>query len=62
MLPPAVGGSAAHVLALDHALRPVPTSLGAQVASGRYVLDAAPAGAVARFAAALPAAVRPAAA
>ncbi|GAA4876630.1 NADPH-dependent FMN reductase [Kitasatospora terrestris] len=39
VLPLATGGSAAHVLALDYALRPVLTALGAQVAPGRYVLD-----------------------
>ncbi|WP_035840078.1 NADPH-dependent FMN reductase [Kitasatospora azatica] len=39
VLPLATGGSAAHVLALDYALRPVLTTLGAQVAQGRYVLD-----------------------
>ncbi|GLW74934.1 hypothetical protein Kpho02_72310 [Kitasatospora phosalacinea] len=51
VLPLATGGSAAHVLALDYALRPVLTALGAQVGPGRYVLDrelaAAPDGAVA---------------
>ncbi|MFJ8697431.1 NADPH-dependent FMN reductase [Streptomyces roseolilacinus] len=50
VLPPASGGSPAHVLALDYALRPVLTALGAQVAQGRFVLDrhltAAPDGAV----------------
>ncbi|WP_037857819.1 NADPH-dependent FMN reductase [Streptomyces sp. NRRL S-340] len=39
VLPLATGGSPAHVLALDHALRPVLTALGAQVAQGRFVLD-----------------------
>ncbi|MBQ0916343.1 NADPH-dependent FMN reductase [Streptomyces sp. RM99] len=39
VLPLATGGSPAHVLALDYALRPVLTSLGAQVCQGRFVLD-----------------------
>ena len=39
-LPLLVGGSPAHVLALDYALRPVLAALGAQVAPGRYVLAA----------------------
>lgn len=39
MLPLATGGSPAHVLALDYALRPVLTALGAQVTQGRFVLD-----------------------
>ena len=40
-LPLMVGGSTAHVLALDYALRPVLAALGARVAPGRYVLSAA---------------------
>lgn len=39
VLPLATGGSPAHVLALDYALRPVLTTLGAQVCQGRFVLD-----------------------
>lgn len=40
VLPVATGGSFAHVLAIDYALRPVLTSLGAdRVAQGRFVLD-----------------------
>lgn len=39
VLPLATGGSPAHVLALDYALRPVLTALGAQVCEGRFVLD-----------------------
>ncbi|KUH39012.1 MULTISPECIES: NADPH-dependent FMN reductase [Streptomyces] len=39
VLPLATGGSSAHVLALDYALRPVLTALGAQVCQGRFVLD-----------------------
>ncbi|MBT2490161.1 NAD(P)H-dependent oxidoreductase [Streptomyces sp. ISL-96] len=39
VLPLATGGSPAHVLAPDYALRPVLTSLGAQVCQGRFVLD-----------------------
>ncbi|WP_217144462.1 NADPH-dependent FMN reductase [Streptomyces sp. AC627_RSS907] len=39
VLPLATGGSPAHVLALDYALRPVLTALGAQVCQGRFVLD-----------------------
>jgi FMN reductase len=50
VLPLATGGSPAHALALDYALRPVLTALGAQVAQSRFVLDrhitAAPGGAV----------------
>ena len=38
-LPLLVGGSSAHVLALDYALRPVLAALGAQVTPGRYVLS-----------------------
>ncbi|MFE8990770.1 NADPH-dependent FMN reductase [Streptomyces collinus] len=39
VLPLATGGSPAHILALDYALRPVLTALGAQVTQGRFVLD-----------------------
>lgn len=39
VLPLATGGSPAHVLALDYALRPVLTALGAQVSQGRFILD-----------------------
>ncbi|MER7762832.1 NADPH-dependent FMN reductase [Streptomyces sp. NPDC097619] len=40
VLPLATGGSLAHVLALDYALRPVLTALGARhVTSGRFLLD-----------------------
>ncbi|MER5951419.1 NADPH-dependent FMN reductase [Streptomyces sp. NPDC001904] len=39
VLPLATGGSPAHVLAVDYALRPVLTSLGADVAQGWFVLD-----------------------
>jgi FMN reductase len=40
VLPLATGGSLAHVLALDYALRPVLASLGAQhVVNGLFVLD-----------------------
>ncbi|MFE0862471.1 NADPH-dependent FMN reductase [Streptomyces rochei] len=39
VLPLATGGSPAHVLALDYALRPVLTALGAQVTQGWFVLD-----------------------
>ncbi|MEV0125786.1 NADPH-dependent FMN reductase [Streptomyces sp. NPDC050703] len=39
VLPLATGGSPAHVLALDHVLRPVLTALGAEVSRGRFVLD-----------------------
>lgn len=40
VLPLMVGGSAAHVLALDYALRPVLLSLGAQhVVAGLFMLD-----------------------
>ncbi|MGY0070227.1 NADPH-dependent FMN reductase [Streptomyces sp. QTS137] len=39
VLPLATGGSPAHVLALDYALRPVLTALGAQVCQGRFILD-----------------------
>jgi FMN reductase len=39
VLPPATGGSPAHVLALGYALRPVLTALGAQVSQGRFVPD-----------------------
>ncbi|WP_018546648.1 hypothetical protein [Streptomyces sp. LaPpAH-108] len=39
LLPLATGGSPAHVLAVDYALRPVLTSLGAEVAHGWFVLD-----------------------
>ncbi|MER5252243.1 MULTISPECIES: NADPH-dependent FMN reductase [unclassified Streptomyces] len=39
VLPLATGGSPAHVLAVDYALRPVLTSLGAEVAQGWFVLD-----------------------
>ncbi|MEW2134087.1 NADPH-dependent FMN reductase [Streptomyces sp. NPDC005435] len=39
VLPLATGGSPAHVLAVDYALRPVLTSLGAEVAHGWFVLD-----------------------
>ncbi|MCW2623035.1 MAG: putative NAD(P)H-dependent reductase, partial [Frankiales bacterium] len=42
VLPLATGGTPAHVLALDYALRPVLTSLGADhVAQGWFVLDKA---------------------
>ncbi|MFG3632872.1 hypothetical protein [Streptomyces huasconensis] len=37
--PLATGGSPAHVLALDYALRPVLAALGAHVTQGRFVLD-----------------------
>ncbi|MEU7644619.1 NADPH-dependent FMN reductase [Streptomyces huasconensis] len=51
VLPLTTGGSPAHVMALDYALRPVLTALGAHVTQGRFVLDrhitAAPGGAVA---------------
>jgi FMN reductase len=40
VLPLATGGTTAHVLAIDYALRPVLTSLGAaHVAQGYFVLD-----------------------
>lgn len=40
VLPLATGGTIAHVLAIDYALRPVLVSLGAQhVTTGRFVLD-----------------------
>jgi len=40
VLPVATGGTTAHVLAIDYALRPVLVSLGAQhVTTGRFVLD-----------------------
>jgi FMN reductase len=40
VLPLATGGSTAHVLAIDYALRPVLTSMGAaHVVQGRFVLD-----------------------
>lgn len=39
MFPLATGGSPAHVLALDYALRPVLTALGAEVSQGRFILD-----------------------
>ncbi|MFI5982575.1 NADPH-dependent FMN reductase [Streptomyces sp. NPDC051555] len=40
VLPLATGGSLAHVLTLDYALRPVLTALGARhVTTGRFVLD-----------------------
>jgi FMN reductase len=40
VLPIATGGSAAHVLAIDYALRPVLNSMGAgHIAPGRFVLD-----------------------
>lgn len=40
VLPLTVGGTSAHVLALDYALRPVLTSLGAQhVVAGLFILD-----------------------
>ncbi|WP_330333194.1 NADPH-dependent FMN reductase [Streptomyces sp. NBC_00536] len=40
VLPLATGGSLAHVLTLDYALRPVLTALGARhVTAGRFVLD-----------------------
>ncbi|MGD6749526.1 NADPH-dependent FMN reductase [Streptomyces sp. BH105] len=39
VLPLATGGSPAHVLAVDYALRPVLTSMGADVAQGWFVLD-----------------------
>lgn len=40
VLPVATGGTLAHVLAIDYALRPVLVSLGAQhVTAGRFVLD-----------------------
>ncbi|MEV6617094.1 NADPH-dependent FMN reductase [Streptomyces sp. NPDC051051] len=39
VLPLATGGTPAHVLAIDYALRPVLTSLGAQVAQGWFVWD-----------------------
>lgn len=40
VLPLATGGTPAHVLAIDYALRPVLTSLGAdRVLPGRFVLD-----------------------
>ena len=40
VLPLATGGTTAHVLAIDYALRPVLVSLGAQhVTTGRFVLD-----------------------
>jgi FMN reductase len=39
VLPIATGGSPAHTLALDYALRPVLTSLHAQVLPGIYALD-----------------------
>ncbi|MFJ9646001.1 NADPH-dependent FMN reductase [Streptomyces sp. NPDC101206] len=40
VLPLATGGSLAHVLALDYALRPVLAALGARhITSGRFVLD-----------------------
>ncbi|MFD3658670.1 NADPH-dependent FMN reductase [Streptomyces sp. NPDC058620] len=39
VLPLATGGSPAHALALDYALRPVLTALGAQVCQGRFILD-----------------------
>ncbi len=35
----ATGGSPAHVMALDHALHPVLTALGAHVTQGRFALD-----------------------
>jgi FMN reductase len=42
VLPLATGGSLAHVLAIDYALRPVLTSLGARhVAQGYFVLESA---------------------
>ena len=40
VLPLATGGSAAHVLAIDYALRPVLSSMGAgHIVQGRFVLD-----------------------
>ncbi|MCG8971592.1 NADPH-dependent FMN reductase [Streptomyces sp. CL12-4] len=39
VLPLATGDSPAHILALDYALRPVLTALGAQVTQGWFVLD-----------------------
>jgi FMN reductase len=40
VLPVATGGTLAHVLAIDYALRPVLVSLGAEhVTTGRFVLD-----------------------
>jgi FMN reductase len=40
VLPLATGGTLAHVLAIDYALRPVLVSLGAQhVSTGRFILD-----------------------
>lgn len=40
MLPLAIGGTTAHVLAIDYALRPVLSSLGsAQVVQGYFLLD-----------------------
>lgn len=40
MLPLATGGSTAHVLALDYALRPVLSSMGAaHIVQGWFVLD-----------------------
>ena len=40
VLPVATGGTLAHVLAIDYALRPVLVSLGAQhVTTGRFILD-----------------------
>ncbi|MFJ5098807.1 MULTISPECIES: NADPH-dependent FMN reductase [unclassified Streptomyces] len=40
VLPLATGGSTAHVLAIDYALRPVPSSMGAaHIVQGRFVLD-----------------------
>ncbi|MEU7552231.1 NADPH-dependent FMN reductase [Streptomyces sp. NPDC044571] len=42
VLPVATGGSLAHVLTLDYALRPVLAALGARhVTAGRFVLDSA---------------------
>ncbi|MEU2561304.1 NAD(P)H-dependent oxidoreductase [Streptomyces longispororuber] len=38
VLPLATGGSPARVMALDYALRPVLTALGAHVTQGRFVL------------------------
>ncbi|MGA5194026.1 NAD(P)H-dependent oxidoreductase [Streptomyces exfoliatus] len=39
VLPLATGGSPAHVLAPEYALRPILTAFGAQVCQGRFVLD-----------------------
>lgn len=39
VLPLVTGGTPAHVLAVDYALRPVLASMGAQVGQGYFVLD-----------------------